>query len=44
MQPLWRIYGDSIYLFLNLFPLPEETGSKNISKTDVKEHTACIFF
>jgi len=37
-------YGDSIYLFLSLFPLPKETGSKNITKTNVKEHTAYIFF
>ena len=29
-------YGDSIYLFLSLFPLP--------TKTNVKEHTAYIFF
>ena len=31
-------------LFLLFFPLPEETDPKNITKTNVKEYTAYIFF
>ena len=33
-----------ICLFLLLFPLSEDSDPKNIAKTNVKEHTAYVFF
>ena len=35
---------ESHCFILPLFPLLEETGPKNIAKTDVKECTAYVFF
>ena len=38
------VWYSSICLFLFLFSLPEETNPKNIAKTNVKQHTANVYF
>ena len=43
-EKLTPVWCSPISLFLLLFPLSAETAKRNTAETDVKEHTAYIFF
>ena len=43
VQKLFSLIRFHLFIFA-LFPLPEEMYPKNISETDIKEHTVYIYF